>query len=85
MGADLLAERVVEQARALVESEGGNLRLLGVERNVARVGYLLGRNDECPECVLAPEDLHGFLLEMFARGAPHITAVEVVVEQPAVA
>jgi hypothetical protein len=71
---------VIEQAQSLVAADGGALRLLGVERGCARVAYKMGRNEQCPECVLAPEDVRGFLLEMFARGAPHITAVEMVVD-----
>jgi Fe-S cluster biogenesis protein NfuA len=82
MAADILAQRVIEQARGLVEADGGDLRLISVERGCARVAYRMGRNERCAECVLAPEDLRGFLLEMFARGAPHIIAVELEVDRP---
>jgi Fe-S cluster biogenesis protein NfuA len=83
MSTDVLAQRVIEQARGLIEADGGDLRLLGVDGSCARVVYRMGRSEQCAECVLKPEDLRGFLLEMCARIAPHITAVELELDPPA--
>ncbi len=81
MALDATAEYVVRQANAFVEADGGSLVLVSVANGVARVRYRMGKNEQCPECVLAPEDLKTFLLEMFAQNASHISAVELEVER----
>ena len=77
MAKDALAEFVVNEAKAFVVSDGGDVELIGVEGATASVRYKKGHNPHCAECVLSADALRDFLAEMFNEKAPHITRIEV--------
>lgn len=77
MAKDALAEFVVNEAKAFVTSDGGDVKLIDVRDSTAFVRYKKGHNSHCAECVLSADALHDFLAEMFCEKAPHITGVEV--------
>ena len=79
MAKDVLAEFVVRQARGILLPDG-DAELLDVKDGVAYVRYKKARNEECPECIMAPGDLELFLREMFAKRAPHIKDIQLEVE-----
>jgi hypothetical protein len=74
---DALAQFVINEAKAIVTSDGGDLELIEVRGSAARVRYKKGHNPRCVECVVTASDLHDFLTEMFKEKAPHITRVDV--------
>ena len=51
-----------------IESEGG----------VLRIRYYEGTNEECPECVLAPDSFKEMVERMCRVQAPHVTGVVLV-------
>jgi Fe-S cluster biogenesis protein NfuA len=73
---DALAQYVVNQAKGIVSSDGGDVQLTDVRGATAYVRYAKGHNPECLECVISPDDLRDFLTDMFNQSAPHITQVE---------
>ncbi len=77
MAKDALAEFVVNEAKAFVVSDGGDVELIDVRGSTACVRYRKGHNPLCVECVLSADALRDFLTEMFGEKAPHITRVEV--------
>jgi len=69
---------VLENLQEMVGSEGGSLELLGEDNGVLRVRYTMGHNEECPECVITPEDLLDIFRSSLEIHAPHIRNVELV-------
>jgi Fe-S cluster biogenesis protein NfuA len=73
---DALANFVINEARGIVSSDGGEVELTKIEGSTAYVRYKKGHNPRCIECVLSPADFRHFLMELFGRKAPHIKEVE---------
>jgi Fe-S cluster biogenesis protein NfuA len=72
------AQMVVDQFRKMVEPDGGELEMLGIEGGTVRVRYMPGHNEECETCVFIPEDLRDLMKEAMQRQDPSI--LEVVME-----
>ena len=79
---DALANFVINEARGIVSSDGGEVELTRIEGSTAYVRYKKGHNARCIECVLSPADFRHFLMELFSRKAPHIKQVELEVMEP---
>lgn len=73
---DPKVEYVLDNFGEILKPDGGSLELLEITRGMARVRYIQGQNEECPECVLSPEALHALLLEALQTHAPYITQLE---------
>ena len=67
-----VAEKLVEQFGRMVERDGGELSLLGVDGNVIRVGYRPGADPSCADgaCVLPHLELQQLMGETAARRDP---------------
>ena len=76
MARDALANFVINEARGIVRSDGGEVELTRIEGSTAFVRYKKGHNTRCIECVLSPADFRHFLMALFSRKAPHIKEVE---------
>jgi len=76
MATDALAQFVINQAKGIVSSDGGDVWLTDVRDSTAYVRYKKGHNPDCTTCVIQPEDFRYFLTEMFSQRAPHIKDVE---------
>jgi Fe-S cluster biogenesis protein NfuA len=77
MATDALAQFVINQAKGIVSSDGGDVWLTDVRDSTAFVRYKKGHNPDCETCVITPDDFHLFLTEMFSQKAPHIKQVEI--------
>jgi len=75
---DEKVEEVLDLFRRILRADGGVLELVDVEGSAARIRYLQGHNQECPECVLAPESLEAMIKESMQVHAPHISEVKLV-------
>ena len=75
---DKKVEKVLDFFRQVLSADGGVLELVGVEDGTARIRYVPGHNEECPECVLTPESLQAMIKESIQVHAPHISDVELV-------
>lgn len=71
-----MVEFVVRQMRGVLQPDG-DAELIDVVGNVARVRYTRASNPKCLECVVSPEDLRDFLIEMLNKKAPHISDVDI--------
>lgn len=61
----------VEAMNVVVAKDGGQVRLAqhDTERDVVKVDFDSGVNEECPGCLITPDMLSAFLLEAIrARG-----------------
>ena len=56
-------EKVLGLFRTILSMDGGTLELVGVENGTATIRYVPGQNEECPECVLTPENLQAMIEE----------------------
>jgi len=74
--ADALVEYVINQAKGIVSTDGGEVWLTDVRDSTAFVRYKKGHNPDCETCVINPDDFKHFLTEMFSQRAPHIKNVE---------
>ncbi len=75
---DEKVDEVLDLFRQILKADGGDLELVSVEGGAARIHYLPGHNQECPECVLAPESLEAMIKESMQVHAPHISEVKLV-------
>ena len=73
---DPRVKNVLDTFGQILASDGGSLELLNIADGVARVRYVPGNNEECPECVMTPEGLRGLLLEALQTQAPYIKELE---------
>jgi Fe-S cluster biogenesis protein NfuA len=78
MSRDPVVELVVAEVSAPLAEDGGGASLIDVEDGVARVAYRMGHNEECPECIMSPEDMREYIREALDGRAPHIRDVEIV-------
>lgn len=69
-------EEAIDQLRPFLEADGGDIRLLRVEDNVAKV-KLLGA---CQNCNMSTMTLKAGVEEAVKKAAPQILAVEAVEE-----
>ena len=69
-------EEAIDQLRPFLEADGGDIRLLRVEDNVAKV-KLLGA---CQNCNMSTMTLKAGVEEAIKKAAPEIVAVEAVEE-----
>lgn len=69
-------EGAIEQLRPFLEADGGDIRLLRIENNVAKV-QLLGA---CHSCSMSAMTLKAGIEEAVKKVAPEIIAVEAVEE-----
>jgi hypothetical protein len=77
MREDPLVHMVVAEVGAPLAVGGGATVLIGVEEGVAHVSYRAGHNEDCPECVMSPEDMRDYLREALSARAPYIRDVEI--------
>ncbi|MFM0500421.1 hypothetical protein [Paraburkholderia caffeinilytica] len=80
MAKDPLAQFVIGQARSFVAPDG-DLVLEDVKEGTAHIRYLAKKEPSCSMCVMSVDDLRELLAEQLRAKAPHIKAVEIVVEQ----
>jgi len=78
---DEKVEHTLDLFRRMVSRDGGVIELVSVEGGTARIRYTPGHNEECPDCVLSPEDLEVMLRTSFEAHAPHVQDVELVVRE----
>jgi Fe-S cluster biogenesis protein NfuA len=76
MATDALAQFVINQAKGIVSTDGGDVWLTDVRDSIAYVRFKRGHNPECATCVIQPDDFRSFLTEMFSQRAPHIKDIE---------
>jgi len=69
-------ETAIQQLRPFLEADGGDIRLLRVENNVAKV-KLLGA---CQSCNMSAMTLKAGVEEAVKKAAPEIVAIEAVDE-----
>ena len=70
---------VLDTVRTLTrENQGVVIEPLEPDAGVLRIRYYEGTNDECPECVLAPDAFREMVERMCQVQAPQITTVEVI-------
>ena len=67
-------EEAIEQLRPFLKADGGDIQLLGVEDNVAKV-KLLGA---CQSCNMSAMTLKAGVEEAVKKAVPQITSVEAV-------
>jgi hypothetical protein len=80
MAQDAVADFVVREASRMIEPTGA-AELLGVEAGVARVRYRQGYDPSCADCTVSPDDFREFLKGMFAERSPHVTDVQVELDE----
>ena len=71
-------EKVLDLFRQIISTDGGKLDLVGQKDGAVRLRYTPGHNEECPECVLTPENLQAMIQESMQVHVPHITRVDLV-------
>ena len=50
-------DSVIEDFRTLLKADGGTLDVVSEDNGVVTLRYVPGHNEECAECVLAPEQI----------------------------
>ena len=71
-------EAVLDTVRTLTrDNDGVVIEPLDFEGGVLRIRYHEGANEECPECVLAPDSFREMVERMCRVQAPHVTSVVV--------
>lgn len=75
MARDALAEFVLREARRVIDPS--EAELLGVEQGVARVRLKPSIDPRCETCTITADEFRDFLLDLFARRAPHVRDVQV--------
>ncbi|HEX7096668.1 MAG TPA: hypothetical protein VF183_12355 [Acidimicrobiales bacterium] len=72
-----VADALVSQFDRMVRRDGGEVRLLGVDDGVIRVGYRPGSNADCDDgaCVLPHLELQQLMSETLSRRAPDLRVV----------
>lgn len=78
MKRDPVVELVVAEVSAPLAEDGGGASVIGVEDGVAHVAYRMGHNEECPECIMSPDDMREYIREALDGRAPHIRDVAIV-------
>jgi hypothetical protein len=75
-----VAQSLVTRFDRMVRSDGGSVRLIGVEGDTVRIGYKPGVDPECHDgvCVLPEMELQAMMAEVLAAQAP---ALKVKVER----
>jgi Fe-S cluster biogenesis protein NfuA len=74
-------DTALEEVRPLVQADGADLVLKGVDDTAGQVVLALDlANVSCLECVLPPELLHTMISDAFSRRVPGLSGV--VVEDP---
>ena len=72
-------ETIINTMRiATADNEGVVVEPLGVGDGVLKVRYFEGTNEECPECVMAPDSFREMVLRLCETQAPDIVDVQVV-------
>ena len=59
------------------DNEGVVIDPLGIDDGVLRIRYFEGTNEECPECVMAPDSFRDMVKRMCAMQAPYVDEVEI--------
>lgn len=77
---DVLADFVVRQARGVLLPDG-DAQLLDVRDGVAYVRFKRAHNPKCLDCEVVPEDFRDYLMGMMAEKAPHITDVQLEIQE----
>ena len=67
---------VLDNMHIIVASEGGSLEFVDLTDGLLTVRYNQGYNEECPECVPAPDMVRTMMKTSLGIYAPHITEVE---------
>ena len=76
---DEKVDMVIGTVRTLTrDNTGVVIEPLESEDGVLRIRYYEGTNEECPECVMAPDSFKDMVERMCNVQAPHITSVELV-------
>ena len=69
-------ELAIDQLRPFLEADGGDVKLLRVENNIAKVKFL----GACKSCNMSAMTLKAGIEEAVKKAAPEIIAVEAVEE-----
>jgi Fe-S cluster biogenesis protein NfuA len=76
-GSDVVAERVIDELRVIVEADNGRLEMMSFTDGVVWVKYVRGHNPNCDTCVMGPEDLGDYLTELFRERVPAVREVAI--------
>lgn len=60
----LLVNQVLAELRPTLAPDGGDVELLSCEDGVVEVRYVVGKNEECADCVMSTEDFELYLKEL---------------------
>ena len=70
---------VIDTMRTMTsDNEGAVVESLGVTGGILRIRYYEGSNEECPECVMAPDSFREMVQRLCAVQAPYVAGVEIV-------
>jgi Fe-S cluster biogenesis protein NfuA len=68
----------LDEVRALVQADGGDMKLVGLDGDVGKVDLLLVlEGASCEECVMPRDFLEQIALEMLKRKVPAVAAVSI--------
>ena len=60
------------------DNQGVIIEPLGLDDGTLRIRYFEGTNEDCPECVMAPDSFREMVVQMCKVQAPWVIDVEVV-------
>jgi Fe-S cluster biogenesis protein NfuA len=66
----------LDEARALVQADGGDMRLTAIEGDTLKIDLIL-EGASCAECVMPREFLEQIVLDMVKQKAPAVGAVSI--------
>jgi Fe-S cluster biogenesis protein NfuA len=66
----------IDEARALVQADGGDMQLVGIEDATISLRLVL-EGASCEECVMPREFLEQIVLDMVKQRAPAVAAVTI--------
>ncbi|HEX7095609.1 MAG TPA: NifU family protein [Acidimicrobiales bacterium] len=66
----------LDEARAIVQADGGDMQLAGVDGTTVNLRLVL-EGASCAECVMPREFLEQIVLDMLKKQAPAVSAVHI--------
>ena len=69
-------EPALEEARALVQADGGDMEVVGVDDSTVSIRLIL-EGASCAECVMPRDFLEQIVLDMLKQKIPAVSAVSI--------
>jgi len=69
-------EPALEEARALVQADGGDMEVVGVDDSTVNIRLIL-EGASCAECVMPRDFLEQIVLDMLKQKIPAVSAVSI--------